>query len=205
MYKRQVECKDIEVEAILCIAEAYPDGMQYKDKGGNLPLHSAIERSPHHNKLEEMPPHVVQKLLNYYTGACTTKDRDGNTPLHSAVEILRKNKVEVVKMLLENGADIHKAAFGEVTPLYIASENGHKEVVEVLLKHGADINRAQSQGATALSIASQKGHKEVVKALLDLGADPTLATIEGTTPLQTAKDNNHLEIVALLEAALRDL
>jgi hypothetical protein len=48
-----------------------------------------------------MPPHVVQKLLNYYTGACTTKDRDGNTPLHSAVEVLDSNVYEVVKMILK--------------------------------------------------------------------------------------------------------
>ena len=47
---------------------------------------------------------------------------------------------EVVKLLLQNKADVHQATQGGFFPLYATSENGHIEVVKLLLsfhiRHG---------------------------------------------------------------------
>ena len=54
-----------------------------------------------------------------------------------------------------------------MTPLYIASQEGHAEVVSMLLaKQGIDVNQAEDHGATPLLIASEEGHAEVVSMLL---------------------------------------
>ena len=47
----------------------------------------------------------------------------------------------ICELLLENGADPLAENRTGMSPLYIASRNGHKEVVKVLLKYGADCTR----------------------------------------------------------------
>ena len=44
----------------------------------------------------------------------------------------------ICELLLENGADPLTESTAGVSPLCIASSNGHKDVVRVLLKFGAD-------------------------------------------------------------------
>ena len=44
----------------------------------------------------------------------------------------------VSELLLENGANPLTENRAGVSPLYVASKNGHKDVVKVLLKFGAD-------------------------------------------------------------------
>jgi ankyrin repeat protein len=80
-----------------------------------------------------------------------------------------------------------------VTPVYMASQNGHTSVVDVLLRHGADPNLANHDGFTPLCIASQNGHTSVVDVLLRHGADPNIAvTVEPySVPLEAAATNGH--------------
>ena len=54
--------------------------------------------------------------------------------------------MDVVRALLEQGADIDKARNDGATPLYVASQKGHVDVVRVLLEQGADINKARMMG-----------------------------------------------------------
>ena len=76
--------------------------------------------------------------------------------------------VDVVRMLLEHGADIDKAANDGCTPLSIASYKGRLrwlKVVRMLLEHGADIDKANNNGITPLMIAEGDGHSEVATLL----------------------------------------
>ena len=70
----------------------------------------------------------------------------------------------IVKILLEGGADVDKAEKMGVTPLLIASQEGHLRVVKCLVEEGkVDVEKATKDGATPLYKASQKGHLKVVK------------------------------------------
>ena len=71
-------------------------------------------------------------------------------------------------MLLEQGADIHKARNSGSTPLFIASQNGHVEVVRMLVEQGADIHLSW-RGQTPLQTARQWSHTEIAR-LLELAA-----------------------------------
>ena len=62
---------------------------------------------------------------------------DGITPLYmSSLD----GHVEIVKLLLEAGADVNAKAYvggKDYTPLSIAKEKGHSEIVKLLKEHGA--------------------------------------------------------------------
>ena len=62
--------------------------------------------------------------------------------------------VEVVRFLVERGADINKANNVGQTPLMIAVRHGHSEIVEILLKYGANLNARTDEGLTAFDLVS---------------------------------------------------
>jgi uncharacterized protein len=109
---------------------------------------------------------------------------DNHTPLMRAVE---RRHVEVVRWLLDQGADVHDhTSAGRGTALWRASMGGCLALVDLLLERGADPTMATDWGSTPLMIASSERRLEVMLRLLRL---PTArATInrrdhEGRTPL----------------------
>ena len=115
--------------------------------------------------------------------------------LSSAV---RNGRLEMVKWMLDKGADFTVASNDGWTPLHSAANRGHIEVVKLLLDKGADLIAANNGGWTPLSSAASSGHVEVVRLLLDKGADFTVASNDGWTPLDLAASNGYIEVVKLL-------
>ncbi|CZR67067.1 uncharacterized protein PAC_16966 [Phialocephala subalpina] len=124
-----------------------------------------------------------------------SEDRYGRTPLYRAS---MNGHIEVVKLLLEKGANVNAAIEDGSTPLHRASMNGHLESVKLLLEKGANVNTATKDGSTPLHRASYNGHLESVQLLLEKGANVNAATEDGLTPLHQASYNGHLESVKLL-------
>lgn len=58
----------------------------------------------------------------------------GKTPLYLAAE---HGHLEIVRILVEAGADPNAGDFSGRTPLDSATENGHQEVARYLAEHGA--------------------------------------------------------------------
>ena len=111
-------------------------------------------------------------------------DNVGWTPLYRAAI---KGHVEVVKMLLDAGADIEKTTSG-ITPLCWAADNGKTEVVKLLLERGANVNAIGKKNAPALYHAADIGYKDLVNVLLENGADVNVQTDDEYrwTPLHVA-------------------
>ena len=72
--------------------------------------------------------------------------------------------LEVVKYLVEQGADIHA---NDDLSLISASNNGHLELVKYLVEQGADIH---AHNDLSLRWARQRGHTEVADYLVSQGA-----------------------------------
>jgi ankyrin repeat domain-containing protein 50 len=66
---------------------------------------------------------------------------------------------DIMRLLLERGADPNAAHNDGWTALYAAAKNGHEAVVRLLLERGADINAAHNYGWTALYAADDNGHE----------------------------------------------
>ena len=73
--------------------------------------------------------------------------------------------LEIVKLLLESGANVHIKDKGDQTALHLASRNGHLEIVKLLLESGANVNIKDKNGQTALHYASRYHKSEVVNLL----------------------------------------
>jgi ankyrin repeat protein len=59
---------------------------------------------------------------------------------------------DVVKLLLDSGADANAKTDLGLTPLHFATE--HKELAVLLLKRGADVNTKENSGVTPLHCAA---------------------------------------------------
>lgn len=113
-----------------------------------------------------------------------------------------KNQKDLVKTLLDNGADVDGGNLGNNwTALIYATANGlNKDIVELLIKYNANINvREDLNGFTPLMWAAIKDRKDLVKTLLNNGADVNIKDDEGKTALVIAREKGHLETLELLK------
>uniref|UniRef100_A0AAQ5ZMQ4 Ankyrin 3a n=1 Tax=Amphiprion ocellaris TaxID=80972 RepID=A0AAQ5ZMQ4_AMPOC len=88
----------------------------------------------------------------------------GNTALHISS---LAGQTEVVKELVNNGANVNAQSQNGFTPLYMAAQENHLEVVRFLLENSASQSMATEDGFTPLAVALQQGHDQVVSLLLE--------------------------------------
>ena len=142
---------------------------------------------------------VAKLLLTNGSKVNSKNKKRTDTPLHFAV---RNGDIEIVKMLLDRGADVDAINLYNVTPLHIAVESKKVEIVELLLNHGACVNARDCNSSTPLLLAAKDGSEEIVKLLLKHGADVnspyTCTSIEGYTPLCLAVRGGCEKVVKLL-------
>ncbi|KAK2522294.1 Tanc2 [Columba livia] len=100
----------------------------------------------------------------------------GETALTAAAG---RGKLEVCRLLLEQGAAVAQPNRRGVVPLFSAVRQGHWQIVDLLLTHGADVNMADKQGRTPLMMAASEGHLGTVEFLLAQGLQ--LALVYPTT------------------------
>ncbi len=128
------------------------------------------------------------------------------------IDAITINNIELIKELVDNGADVNavvaEGAYAGFIALHIAVIEGKTKVVSVLVNEcGADVNAVVIEGVhagyTALHIAANSGKTEVVLALVnECGADVNASITEGAwigmTALHIAARLDKTEIVRLL-------
>ena len=79
--------------------------------------------------------------------------KDKCTALHLAAA---NGHVDVVKVLIQNGADVNAVDEYKFTALHLAARHGHVDIAKVLIENGADVNAVQKDKCTALHITAAK-------------------------------------------------
>jgi ankyrin repeat protein len=115
----------------------------------------------------------VREMLATNPGLANQKDSGfGRTPLHWAA---RGVHLDMLKLLLDKGADPNLRDNSKITPLHSVSARGHREAAELLLGSGADVNAVDEFGKTPLAYAITGGHKQLADFLVSKG---------GTVPIK---------------------
>src|SRR5690625_2675294 len=79
----------------------------------------------------------VQQLLNDQDVCVNFKDQNGMSPLLAAAG---NGHCQIIRILLEKGADVNISNNSQNTPLHWAALNGHLEAVKILVEAGANLN-----------------------------------------------------------------
>ena len=175
-----------------------------KDNNGSTPLHLASYQT----RME-----FVQFIINH-SADVTARDKEGLTPLHLAfgpryvflaiflykapqitdriiygpgsITSVSWVGVEVIRSLVERGADVAAQDNNGLTPLHLASSWGHMDLACLLVERGADVTAQSKHGLTPLHLALKRGYVEVARFLVERGADATARHNNGLTPLHLA-------------------
>ncbi|KAF3920462.1 Ankyrin-2 [Dactylellina cionopaga] len=120
------------------------------DKTGSTALVLASARKKAWGEREYNHHGVIKQLLS--KGAVDTSDLEGYTGLQRAAA---RGDIAIVKLLLENGSNIHAKNYSGRQALHHAARNGEKDVVGLLLQHGADARARDDFEETALHHAAR--------------------------------------------------
>ena len=77
--------------------------------------------------------------------------------IHAAVA---SKNIEIVRAVLEAGADPNAAQQQGFRPIHEAGSGGSRELAELLLKYGADPTLKGDNGKNAIDLAREKGHAD---------------------------------------------
>ncbi len=115
-------------------------------------------------------------------------------------------RIEIIKILLETGADINaRNPLWTSTPLMAAASGGHAKAVQFLIDYGADLEAKDSLGRNCLFTAVEFRYRKVLEVLLNAGADVNVDDNWGVTPLMCAIILNTIKTVKFLLAAGADV
>ena len=116
---------------------------------------------------------IVKLLLEH--GADSQKRARAGKPLSIAVTSSRR-KPEIIKMLIQAGAQVNHLNFQKMTALHLAAfiNDDSTEMMELLLQSGADVSATDSDGRTALHrVCTHPGSQpQRTRLLLAAGSNP---------------------------------
>ena len=113
-------------------------------------------------------------------------DLDEKDPMSGASPLIIATvfgQTEVLKALIEAGADMNIGNNEGSTPLIVAAVFDRIEAARTLIEAGADVNIGNNEGSTALQTAALLCRTEIVKLLLKNGADKNVKNNAGRTAL----------------------
>lgn len=137
----------------------------------------------------------VKSLINNNKDLVYAVNDNKKTALHFAAE---KGHVDIVRFLLDSGAEVNATTAGGNTALVFAAQNGHNDVGKLLLQKGAKVDIRNKYAMTPLFFAADRGNVEMAAMLIAYGGDINAFSPLFGTPLHRAVFNGRDEMVKFL-------
>ena len=154
---------------------------------GTSALYFAVEK----NDIE-----AVKLLLEHDDILVDRKMKNGMNPLLNACN---KGYYNIVKHLLNKGADVNAQEREGHSGLLIAVSRNHPEVVKLLLcQDDIQVDLKNDKGTTPLKEAAFRGYLDILVLLLNKGADVNAQSNKGFSSLHNSVEGNHPDVAELL-------
>ncbi|CAC5359841.1 unnamed protein product [Mytilus coruscus] len=194
-----------------------------QDNAGNIPLHLACIKG--HLKIvedlvnndsfidfannEELQPFfyacengfakVAEYLLQYLAKGIRVNEKYRRKNKRCVLHVVCANGyTNLVKLLLENNAEVDVKDADGSTPLHLACHKGNTRIVSALLHNNANVDVKDSFGKTSVYTACSENNERVLQLLLEKKAVVNQKTISGMTPLSVSCKNENIALVKLL-------
>ena len=141
---------------------------------------------------------TAQRLLLGDGGCPGGVEVDRATKNKGTTPLLQATSAELVRVLIEHGANVNKAQHSGSTPVFRAAQQGFAEVARVLIKNRADVNTSRHDSWTPLLEAPQKGFVEMTELLIKNRAYINQVNDNSVTPINIAADCGHVAVVRVL-------
>ncbi|XP_044764467.1 ankyrin-3-like [Coccinella septempunctata] len=143
--------------------------------GGSTALHIAVSR-----RLKD----VVEYIISRNELNINMRTNGKWTALHEAT---KAGRLDIIKTLLDNGADVEARDEAGQTPLHWAVRfHSSMDLVKTLVESGADVNSKDEYGCTPLHILCTKGagvNMDIFDLLLQKMDNPNTEDSKGSTPI----------------------
>ena len=164
-----------------------------RSNNGSTPLHRAAQASISNRYLS---PHIFLACSSFHPD----KDRD--------IEEVRKRPLEMIQLLLENGAQVDARDENGNTSLIVAAKGTDRpEIIQLLIEKGAEVKARNNDGSTALMVAARGAGSggnilgetgallggDIIELLLDKGANPLAKDASGMKAIDHARHNKALK------------
>jgi ankyrin repeat protein len=151
-------------------------------------LHFAIDNC------EDNYYEAIELLINSGADINSTQSHTKETPLHRVCARIRP-RMDVVKLLLERGADVNIENISGKTPIFHCNFSFSVELLELLLDYGADIKHTDKYKNTILHedyvlCGDKYDFEEYLKFILSLGIDINSENNVGHTPVFLCKNKD---------------
>lgn len=114
-----------------------------------------------------------------------------------------RDNYDIVKLLIDNGANVNIGRGTAWNPLYAAARDASPEVVKLLLKNGADANILTKDGVSPIiSAVHSDNATQVLKLLIKAGADVNHVNKYGMTALKLAHGDKEIEQILIKAGAI---
>jgi ankyrin repeat protein len=116
----------------------------------------------------------VSLLISQGVSPSTVIEQGKNaTWKHSPLILAAKAKnVDMVKLLIDSGADVNYVNFGSASALKEAAKSNQPEITTLLIEAGANVNFVDEDQVPILFWAVSKKSDQVIPLLVKAGADP---------------------------------
>ncbi|UCG93256.1 MAG: ankyrin repeat domain-containing protein [candidate division WOR-3 bacterium] len=123
------------------------------------------------------------------------EEKYGLTPLHMAAS---NGQIDICKVLIEKGADVHATDYSQRTALHFVAYHGHPEMIKLFIDKGIDANAQDNNGYTPILWAIFGKKTNTINELVQHGADLNPPIRLGRSVLHLAAASSNAEIIEYL-------
>jgi len=152
-------------------------------------LATVLRSGTYHKGNPEEVLEVAKAIIKKDPEAVNSTNKHNETPLLNVLDVGAgtENILEIVKFLIQNGADVNAEDKYGFTPLMYAASQYNPAVVKLLLDNNADVNAQNKDKKTPLMkllrastnrFENTTNSLDIAKMLLEKGADPNAQAVQ---------------------------